>query len=191
MAIRLIGRLLRPVRAGIDRTAWFDPAVQHAPETLTVGSAAFADGGDIPRLHAGTGVGDNVSPPLHWSGVPVEAVELVLIVEDPDAPLRRPVVHGVFTGIDPRITGVPEGVLGSNDGETSSSIRVGTGSFGRRGYAGPRPVPGHGPHRYVFQFLALDQPSGLTDGATLPTVLAAVAGHVIARGKLTGRYERP
>ncbi|MFE3000793.1 YbhB/YbcL family Raf kinase inhibitor-like protein [Nocardia sp. NPDC059246] len=135
-------------------------------------------------------MGDNVSPPLHWSGVPVEAVELVLIIEDPDAPLRRPVVHGVFTGIDPRITSVQEGALGSNDGETSS-IRVGTGSFGRRGYAGPRPVPGHGPHRYVFQLVALDQPSGLTDGATLPAVLAAVSGHVIARGKLTGRYERP
>ncbi|MEU6584911.1 YbhB/YbcL family Raf kinase inhibitor-like protein [Nocardia sp. NPDC046763] len=191
MATRSIGRLLRPVRAGIGRTAWFDPAVQHAPETLTVGSAAFADGGDIPRLHAGTGVGDNLSPPLHWSGVPFEAAELVLIVEDPDAPLRRPVVHGVFTGIDPRITSLQEGALGSNDGATSSSIRVGAGSFGRRGYAGPRPVPGHGPHRYVFQLLALDQPSGSTDGATLSTVLAAVTGHVIARGKLTGRYERP
>ncbi|WP_433560610.1 YbhB/YbcL family Raf kinase inhibitor-like protein [Nocardia sp. CA-151230] len=191
MAIRLIGRLLRPVRAGFGRIAWFDTAVQHAPETLAVGSAAFADGEDIPRLHAGTGVGDNVSPSLHWSGVPVEAVELVLIIEDPDAPVRRPVVHGVFTGIDPRITGVQEGALGANDGGTSSGIRVGTGSFGRRGYAGPRPVPGHGPHRYVFQLLALDQPSGSSDGATLPTVLAAVTGHVIARGKLTGRYERP
>ena len=54
------------------------------------------------------------------------------------------------------------------------------------GYAGPRPLPGHGVHHYRFHVYALDQqldPVGITEAAHLP---AAVAGHVLASGMLTG-----
>jgi phosphatidylethanolamine-binding protein (PEBP) family uncharacterized protein len=65
-----------------------------------------------------------------------------------------------------------------------------------RGYLGPEPIKGHGPHRYVFQIFAL--PAAITSaagGATLDTakpraVLAAVSGPVLARGRLDGRYTR-
>lgn len=184
----MIGRLLRPVRAGMSFTAWFHPSVRDVPETLGIASPAFVDGASIPRRHAGSGVGDDISPPLHWSGIPPEAVELILIIEDPDAPLRRPVVHGLFTGIDPRSRGLPEGALDA--GTMTSGLTTGLGSFRRRGYAGPRPVPGHGPHRYVFQLLALDRPSGSTATATASTTLATISGHVLARGRLIGIYER-
>ncbi|MFE3187722.1 YbhB/YbcL family Raf kinase inhibitor-like protein [Nocardia sp. NPDC059240] len=183
-----IGRLLRPVRAGMGSTAWFHASVRDAPETMSITSPAFGDGAAIPRRHAGAGVGEDISPPLHWSGIPREAVELILIIEDPDAPLRRPVVHGLFTGIDPGSTGLPEGALDA--GTLAAGLTAGLGSFRRRGYAGPRPVPGHGTHHYVFQLLAVDRPSGSTTTATVPTTLAAITGHVLARGKLTGIYER-
>ena len=54
---------------------------------------------------------------------------------------------------------------------------------------GPRPIPGHGPHHYRFLVLALDQPvpDRVADHAAL---LPAIAGHVLARGVLTGTYER-
>ncbi|WP_433207786.1 YbhB/YbcL family Raf kinase inhibitor-like protein [Nocardia sp. CA-107356] len=71
-----------------------------------------------------------------------------------------------------------------------TTIRIGVGAFKRRGYAGPRPIPGHGRHRYVFQLFALDEPSGLGIDATRASTLSAINGHVIARGKLTGTYER-
>ncbi|MGW4249648.1 YbhB/YbcL family Raf kinase inhibitor-like protein, partial [Nocardia sp. NPDC004722] len=177
-----IGRLLRPVRAGMDSTAWFHASLREVPETLVLGSTAFADGEPIPRRHAGAGVGEDISPALHWSGVPPEAAELILIIEDPDAPLRRPVVHGLFTGIDPGRTGLPEAALDA--GNTTAGLVAGLGSFRRRGYAGPRPVPGHGAHRYLFQLLALDRASGSTLTATHSTTLAAIDGHVLARGKL-------
>ena len=70
------------------------------------------------------------------------------------------------------------------------ALQIGFGSFKRRGYAGPRPIPGHGPHRYIFQIFALDRPSGLDYTATLPRALSAIDGKVIARGRLTGTYER-
>ena len=78
----LIGRLLRPVRAGEKHLACRDPAARDALEAITVGSPAFASGGAMPQRYAGQGVGDNVSPPLDWSDVPAAAQELVLIVED-------------------------------------------------------------------------------------------------------------
>jgi phosphatidylethanolamine-binding protein (PEBP) family uncharacterized protein len=59
----------------------------------------------------------------------------------------------------------------------------------KSGYSGPRPIPGHGAHHYRFHVLALDRP--IPDDATsVKAVLAAAAGHVLARGTLTGTYER-
>ena len=52
--------------------------------TLKLTSTALAHGGQIPSKY--TCDGQDVSPPLAWSGVPAEAKSLVLIVDDPDAP---------------------------------------------------------------------------------------------------------
>lgn len=105
-----IARLLRPVRAGIGKIAWHHSAIAGAPELITVTSTAFAEGAAIPQRHAGAGVGANISPALYWSGVPAAAVELVLIVEDPDVPLPRPIVHGLFSGIAADCGGFPKGL---------------------------------------------------------------------------------
>jgi hypothetical protein len=56
-------------------------------------SPSFAGGCPIPRRHAGKGVGDDISPALAWSGVPGETAEILLLIDDPDAPLPRPFVH--------------------------------------------------------------------------------------------------
>jgi phosphatidylethanolamine-binding protein (PEBP) family uncharacterized protein len=61
-----------------------------------------------------------------------------------------------------------------------------------RGYLGPEPIKGHGPHRYVFQLFAL---ATAMSGGTLEkdsprSVLATATGPVLARGRLTGIYER-
>ncbi|MFI1914094.1 YbhB/YbcL family Raf kinase inhibitor-like protein [Nocardia sp. NPDC020380] len=185
MPIRPLARLLRPVRAGVTRTTWYHPATATAPESITVTSNAFEEGAPIPLRHAGKGVGEDISPQLSWSGTPSGTAELVLIIEDPDVPLPRPIIHGLFTGIDPANAEIPEGTM-----DLGTDLRTGTGAFGRRGYAGPRPIPGHGPHHYIFQLYALDRPSALPEGAPLPDTLTAITGHVIARGRLTGTYER-
>ncbi len=61
--------------------------------------------------------------------------------------------------------------------------------MGHRGYAGPRPSPGHGPHHSRFQVFAIDEP--IADSvSTAKALLARMSGHVLARGVLTGTYER-
>jgi Raf kinase inhibitor-like YbhB/YbcL family protein len=195
MATHLIGRLLRPFRAGLDKTAWCHPATALAPHTITLTSPAFLVGEPIPKRHAGVGLGDNVSPPLKWSGVADDAVELVLVIEDPDVPLPRPIVHALVSGIAPRPNEIAQGALNHSAATDATApalrlARTGIGPFRRVGYAGPRPIPGHGAHRYVFQLFAVDIRTGLDETASLPTALAAINGHVIARGQLTGTYQR-
>lgn len=67
--IGLLGRLLRGVRAGAHRSRLASSAFA-APATVTVTSTEFSDGGALPASGAGKGVGDNISPPLRWDGLP-------------------------------------------------------------------------------------------------------------------------
>lgn len=186
-----MANLLRHVRAGTRKLGWNHPSTTNAPATISVWSTAFPDGGPIPQRHAGVGVGDNISPPLTWGNIPAGAVELVLLVEDPDAPLPRPFVHCVVTGINPDLTGIDAGALSGHADSSQSPFDIGKASMGQSGYLGPAPIPGHGPHRYLFQLFALDQSTDLAGRATKSRLLKAIRGHVIGRGQLTGTYERP
>jgi phosphatidylethanolamine-binding protein (PEBP) family uncharacterized protein len=179
----LLGRLLRGVRAGVQRSPLSGGGFA-APESLTVTSTAFADAGAMPKSSAGKGVGDNSSPPLRWGGLPPETRQTVLIIDDVDVPLPRPLLHTVAV-IEPTLDGVAAGALQPG----TAGIRFIRADLGHRGYAGPRPIPGHGPHRYRFHVLAIDNPIP-EDVSTAKALLAAMAGHVLARGTLTGSYER-
>jgi Raf kinase inhibitor-like YbhB/YbcL family protein len=179
----LLGRLLRGVRAGVQRSPLSGGGFA-APESLTVTSTAFADAGAMPKSSAGKGVGDNSSPPLRWGGLPPETRQTVLIIDDVDVPLPRPLLHTVAV-IEPTLDGVAAGALQPG----TAGIRFIRADLGHRGYAGPRPIPGHGPHRYRFHVFAIDNPIP-EDVSTAKALLAAMAGHVLARGTLTGSYER-
>jgi phosphatidylethanolamine-binding protein (PEBP) family uncharacterized protein len=178
------GRLLRNVRAGEHRSP-LSGAGFAAPFAITVSSTAFSDGGAIPQSSAGKGVGDNTSPQLRWTGLPSETRQLVLIIDDVDVPLPRPLLHTIAV-IDPQVQDVDAGALQPG----TAGMRFIPGGLGHRGYAGPRPIPGHGLHRYRFHLFALDEP--IPDGVTTAkALLKQMAGHVLARGMLTGTYERP
>lgn len=178
----MLGQLLRRCRGRDAHLAW--NRLEPAPETLTLTSPAFADGAAIPKRHAGRGVGENSAPALHIDGVPAHTDTLVLILQDPDAPVPRPIVH-LIALLPPATQTLAEGALNA-----PSALQFGRGSFGRIGYAGPRPIPGHGPHRYIFQVFAACGGKPLAPGANLKYVLAALHGHLIARGRHTGTYER-
>lgn len=178
-----LGKLFRRVRAGAQRSPLNDSSFA-APQAITVTSPAFTDGGAMPKSSAGKGVGDNASPVLHWDGLPPQTRQVVLIIDDIDVPLPRPLLHTVAV-IEPTVTGVTAGSLQPQ----TPGIRFIRADLGHHGYAGPRPIIGHGPHHYRFHVFALDEPIA-ESVSSAKALLAAMRGHVLARGLLTGVYER-
>ena len=181
-----LGHALRNRRAGHHTLVWAHQDLQ-APESFTLTSLAFKHGTPIPERHRGRLFGANISPALAWTPPPADTAELVLIVQDADAPLGKPATHALTVGIDPSLRGIPE------DGLAHPSpirrLKHGKGALGRRGWAGPMPLRSHGPHSYVFQLFALDYQPVLPDTFTLTDVVHAMTEHVIARARLDGPYE--
>ena len=188
MIARLFGRLMRGIHAGEEKLLWNQPAVRSAPETIVLSSSAFQDGSAIPTRYAAGSMGENQSPPLEWSNVPNGTAEIVLVMEDLDAPLPVTSLHLVVTGISPSTNGLPAGCL--NRDTQSSRFRLGKGLMGRQGYYGPMPPPSHGPHRYVFQMFALDRTLRTDIAFDRKTLLKEIEGRVLARGRLIGTFER-
>jgi phosphatidylethanolamine-binding protein (PEBP) family uncharacterized protein len=134
----VLGKILRRVRAGAGRGPLAGNAFD-APASITVSSAAFDDGAAMPRSSAGKGVGANSSPALRWTELPPGTRQVVLIIDDVDVPLPRPLLHTVAV-IDPVVDRVAAGALQPG----TAGIRFIRSDLGHRGYAGPRPIPGHG-----------------------------------------------
>ena len=181
---RFMGRLLAGRHAGDENLLARAPGLAEVAATIELTSPAFGAGAPIPTRY--TQEGDDRFPPLTWRGVPAAAQELVIVVEDPDAPLPRPVVHAIIHGLSARAEG-----LGEAEVNAPGFAGFGRNSLGARNYRGPRPILGHGPHRYVFQLFALQQPLRLAGPPTKKALRAALAGGgVLARGELVGTYER-
>lgn len=179
-----LGRMLRNKRPDEKLSIRHAPQVA-APRTIELRSTAFEPGGEIPDRHCSLDLGPNVSPDLRWTGVPEGTAQLLFVLEDIDVPQSKPGLHTI-TLLPPDIAGLPEGTLVPSN----PAFRFVPGARGRKGYFGPRPLPGHGVHRYGFHLYALDHalPADL-DLPGLPAVLAAVSGHVLADGFLEGVKE--
>jgi Raf kinase inhibitor-like YbhB/YbcL family protein len=145
-------------------------------------STSFVEGGWIPDLH--TCQGADISPSLEWSGEALETRSFVLIMDDPDAPAGT-WNHWLLFDIPPQIHNLAQGY---RPGRLAIS---GNNDFGKRGYGGPCPPKGHGPHRYFFRLRSLDIPSlDLAEGADRSQIEKAMKRHVLAETQYMGRYER-
>jgi phosphatidylethanolamine-binding protein (PEBP) family uncharacterized protein len=193
----VLGTLLRNRRPRESTYAWNLPNLA-GPQTLTITSRDFTDNATMPPQHSGTRVGGkNLSPHLAWSRPPAETTELLLVIEDIDVPLgTNPAVHCAAL-IDPAHLAnsgeLPSGALDKNNpapGVTLLRSLIG------RGYHGPEPLKGHGPHRYLFELYALG--TSLLATADYDTVLktrprrllASLDTPVLARGHITAINER-
>ena len=151
---------------------------------LTVMSAVFAMGADIPPRYTCTG--EDVSPPITWQAVPEGTRSIALICDDPDAPVGI-WTHWVIFNIPADKTTLPEAV--SPDARLPDGSIQGINDFHRHGYGGPCPPPGK-PHRYFFRVYALDTMLNLPASTTRSQLLAAMEGHILAKGELMGRFQR-
>lgn len=157
----------------------FDRAETKAAGKLSVSSPEFKAGEQIPL--ANSGYGDNKQPSIAWRGT-ARAASYAVLVEDPDSGGGAPFVHWV-------VYDIPGTALALT--QASMAGTVGTNGKGATAWWGPRPPAGTGLHHYHVQVFALDTKLGLKPGASRDQVVAAMSGHVVAKGDLVGTYPAP
>lgn len=154
--------------------------------SLQLRSSAYAHGDDIPIRY--TCNGDDVSPPLAWSGVPDGTRSLVLIIDDPDAPdpeaPRMTWVHWLLFNLPPDSAGLPEAVTKAR---LPRGTHVGANSGGHKAYSGPCPPIGR--HRYFHKLYAIDTLLNDTMRDDVEAVMRAIEGHVLASAEFFATYE--
>lgn len=160
-------------------------AQTQAQGKIAVTSTAFSNNGNIPMKYSE--YADGVSPNLAWAAVP-NAKSYAIIAEDPDAKPQLPFVHWVAWNIPADVTKLPDGVQEQPRLTEPDGVLQGRNSRGSTGYYGPRPPVGDPAHRYHFQVFALDAQLDVPFGADRDQVLAAMQGHVLAKGEIVGKY---
>jgi hypothetical protein len=172
-------------RFAIALTMWLAcvASAQQPQAHFQVTSSSFTDNGRMPpRL---TCEGANISPQLQWPAPPQGTVNFAILMEDTDAPAIF--THWLAYNLPPETRNLPEGA--STPSKRLMRAAEGINNFGRTGYGGPCP-PESQTHHYVFHVYALDASPQLPVGATRQQLEAAMKGHVLAEGRITGLYTR-
>jgi hypothetical protein len=121
--------------AGSSSSSSSSPSVYVRPglNGMTITGPAFASSGGIPAQY--TCEGSDVSPALHWQGVPTKAAALMLFVIDINTPGAASGIRWVVGDISPTSKGVTAGA-------TPQGGVVGTDTQGQSGYGGICPAHG-------------------------------------------------
>ncbi|WP_298353281.1 YbhB/YbcL family Raf kinase inhibitor-like protein [Rhodoblastus sp.] len=152
---------------------------------MKLSSSAFQNGQDIPRRF--TCDGENLSPPLAWSGAPAATHSFALLCDDPDAP-RGVWRHWAVYDLPADCVALAEG---AGNALRQPKLRQGVNDFGDEGYGGPCPPHGHGTHHYRFRVVALSVGAlNLPPHAACRDVEHALGEHILAQTTLVGHYRR-
>lgn len=153
-----------------------------SPELLgkdgfSLSSAAFEDGEALDPCFTADEE-DAVAPPLEWTAPPKGTMELVLVVECPDAGGSEPACHWLVWGLPAQKGQLLEGELPSF---------VGKNAQGNSEWLLPRQPEGES-RAYMFQLFALDLPLALTPGTDREALFKGMEGHIVGMALLTGTY---
>ena len=174
----------RPSVAALDARL-LSSQILDAPKTIAVTSNVFKEGGTIPVDY--TAYGNNLSPDLHWTNLPAGTQSVVVIMEDPIARAPKPAVHWLVANIAPDAAGLP---LNVQPNSKPKGGQMGGNILGEMAYFGPKPPADGLDHEYHFQVFALKKKLDLPMGYNRVALLDAMAGNVLARGELVGKFER-
>jgi Raf kinase inhibitor-like YbhB/YbcL family protein len=143
---------------------------------LTVTSTSFNDNGMIPVKYSCEG--QEISPPLKITDIPLGAKSLALTVHDPDAPAKGGFTHWVVWNID----------TDGNIPENFKSAEQGLNGSNKAGYKGM--CPPSGTHHYHFKVYALNAHLDIERNTDKSGLERAMRGHIMAEGALVGLYTK-
>jgi Raf kinase inhibitor-like YbhB/YbcL family protein len=171
-------------------------------DVLTLTSPQIQDNGQLAVKNACADkqrtpncVGENISPPLQWTGVPEGTKSFALLLFDPEGFAPAGVSHMVVYGIPADVTGFAEGELSKpSDKFVGGKNRMGVGT-----YFGPGPPPGTDWHHFTFTLVATDldpKDPALKPELTREELAAALrvgtpTSHVKGSAGLVTRFKHP
>lgn len=161
-------------------------------------SPAFNPGGVIPIKYARDG--DDISIPLFWGDPPSGTQSFVIIMEsDPlmDGDVRW--VHWVLYNIPAELRELPESVEPDADGQLEDGSQHVENSWQELSYGGPK-TQRFETKKYTIMIYALDTKVNPVDlegdgesenwfGSAKDRLLEVMVGHILAEGKLKGKYK--
>jgi Raf kinase inhibitor-like YbhB/YbcL family protein len=147
---------------------------------LSISSTAFGHEEGIPEVY--TCKGEDITPPLAFENIPAETKSLVMIMDDPDAPVGT-WDHWILFNLPANVTGLAENIDTLPEGTLT-----GKNSWGRSEYGGPCP-PGGARHRYFFKLYALDTTLDLAESTPKADIETAMEGHILDQAELIGIYK--
>ncbi len=153
-------------------------------ENLTVTSTAFEDGGMMPVEY--TGRGKDISPDLCLSALSPDAKTVAVVMDDLDHPIGT-YNHWVIWNL-PAQQLIPQAIPhGERLDELGGAVQG--VAYGKHCYRGPLPPKGMGTHSYKFNVYVLDTSLTLDARSTKKQLLAAMEGHILQYGSVTGRFK--
>ena len=188
--------------AGFIAAALLAAPVARAADVLRLTSSQLQDNGELAIKNACSDkqaspncVGENVSPPLAWSGVPEGTKSFALLLYDPEGLAPQGVSHMVIYGIPADVTGFKEGELS----QPSDKFVGGKNRMGMGIYRGPGTPPGTDWHHYTWTLIATDldpKDSALKPGMTRDELATALGvgtptSHVKGSAGLVTRFKHP
>ncbi len=155
---------------------------------MNITSGSFSNGGAIDPKYAMKAIngGKNISPNVRISGAPAGTKSLALAFVDRH-PMAGGWVHWLAAGIDPATSDIKEG---ASLHAMPSGTREMINTFGAKGYGGPQPPRGSGPHRYELTVYALSESPQLREKEyTEKEFLNAISNKVLAKAAIAGIFE--
>lgn len=187
---------MRPTSLAVLLILGASPALLSAQGTkgFRLTSPDLRSGARVAEKHVFNGMGctgANVSPALSWSGAPKGTKSYAVTMYDPDAPTGSGWWHWVIYNIPATATGLVADAGNPSKTLAPTGAQEGNTDFGKPGYGGPCPPPGHGPHHYVITAFALkvdriDVPAN----ATAAMVGYNLNANTLAKAKLNAIYGR-
>ena len=166
-----------------------------AAGVLTLTSSTLQDNGTLAVKNACSDkqrspncVGENISPPLAWTGVPEGTKSFALLLFDPEGRAPAGVSHMVTYGIPATVSGFSEGELS----KPSDKFVGGKSTMGQPIYWGPGTPPNTDWHHYTFTLVATDldpKAPELKPGMTREELAVALKDHVKGSAGLIGRFK--
>jgi Raf kinase inhibitor-like YbhB/YbcL family protein len=157
-------------------------------KSIKLWSNNFESNSPIPIEY--TGLGEELSPSLHWDNLPSGTKSLVITAVDYDGPSPNfklmTIDHFVVFNIDPTINHLEEAI--TLEEMEKQGMNLGLNINGGVGYVGPNPPMGT--HDYYFRIYALSVPSVDLVNPSRADLLEAVKDDILGYGELIGTYSK-